>query len=606
MSVHPEITLSEGGTPGSPTIEVSITRPAVTGSVKYIVWYKLAGAAYAVHSTTFAESVSISVATPGNYYVKVQARTVSFVGGKPTTTTTPFSEAPEASIRIIGVVVSYRGDYDAGTTYSYGDMVLYDGSSYVYVNATPAAGKTPPDNMTTYWMMFVGSGDLGLLTVHYPILSGITWTESYPVAAWTEGTVTYDGDDYTVVADDTTYRFIYWDPADPLVFGANDTGAPAGTYLVAYHDIVRQRVIEMTTQMIYDGSRINVIDYTDIPRIQGAYAAGTVYSKGQVVTYAGSSYIFINNVPSAGKTPPENLATYWLILSSKGDTGATGATGATGPQGETGEGVPGPGVVYRGPFNAATAYYYVESVRRDIVTYSGSYWLYKGANGASGAWDSGNWDSFGATFESVATKLLLAEDATILYTLTFGDGVSAGLIQTAAAPGKRIVIDGNTNTIKFYDASNNLVFTLDDTANGYMNIGVTGSNVWIGDGFITMATASGYSVLINSQQTTGDIFTVTGNPTGIVQEKVLNVKGNAVEVGQGNTKMDLTIPKGDLNLTVPVGGGIYMEATKVLGKRVVDARIDDTINTSSWDSTTAGVLDAIRDALITHGLIAAS
>jgi hypothetical protein len=39
---------------------------------------------------------------------------------------------------------------------------------------------------------------------------------------------------------------------------------------------------------------------------------------------------------------------------------------------------------------------------------------------------------------------------------------------------------------------------------------------------------------------------------------------------------------------------------------VVDARADDTINAAAWDATTAGVLDAVRDALIAHGLLAAS
>jgi hypothetical protein len=39
---------------------------------------------------------------------------------------------------------------------------------------------------------------------------------------------------------------------------------------------------------------------------------------------------------------------------------------------------------------------------------------------------------------------------------------------------------------------------------------------------------------------------------------------------------------------------------------VVDARCDDTINTAAMDTTTAGVIDALRDAMISHGLIAAS
>lgn len=45
---------------------------------------------------------------------------------------------------------------------------------------------------------------------------------------------------------------------------------------------------------------------------------------------------------------------------------------------------------------------------------------------------------------------------------------------------------------------------------------------------------------------------------------------------------------------------------KVIGPRVVDARCDDAISTSAMDTTTAGVIDSLRDAMIAHGLIAAS
>jgi hypothetical protein len=44
--------------------------------------------------------------------------------------------------------------------------------------------------------------------------------------------------------------------------------------------------------------------------------------------------------------------------------------------------------------------------------------------------------------------------------------------------------------------------------------------------------------------------------------------------------------------------------TQVVGARVVDARCDDAVN--SGDATTDGVIDALRDAMIAHGLIAAA
>ncbi|CAK0764396.1 hypothetical protein CCP3SC15_300021 [Gammaproteobacteria bacterium] len=51
-------------------------------------------------------------------------------------------------------------------------------------------------------------------------------------------------------------------------------------------------------------------------------------------------------------------------------------------------------------------------------------------------------------------------------------------------------------------------------------------------------------------------------------------------------------------------GDYYHGASKVVGARIIDARIDDAIN--SGDATTDGVIDALRDAMISHGLIAAA
>jgi len=62
----------------------------------------------------------------------------------------------------------------------------------------------------------------------------------------------------------------------------------------------------------------------------------------------------------------------------------------------------------------------------------------------------------------------------------------------------------------------------------------------------------------------------------------------------------------DVNGNIDCTGVIKVDDVQVVSNRVVDARCDDTINTSTWDSTTAGVLDSLRDAMITHGLLSAS
>lgn len=75
--------------------------------------------------------------------------------------------------------------------------------------------------------------------------------------------------------------------------------------------------------------------------------------------------------------------------------------------------------------------------------------------------------------------------------------------------------------------------------------------------------------------------------------------------GQENTAMTLSGPgMGWFDLGVDVDDYYLVAGTKVIGARVVDARCDDVINCG--DAVTDGVIDSLRDAMITHGLIAAA
>ncbi|MCP3409229.1 hypothetical protein [Bradyrhizobium sp. CCGB01] len=56
--------------------------------------------------------------------------------------------------------------------------------------------------------------------------------------------------------------------------------------------------------------------------LRGAYDNVTTYSYGDVQTTSGSSYIYINDTPSAGHAAPN--ATYWNVLASKGADGVDG------------------------------------------------------------------------------------------------------------------------------------------------------------------------------------------------------------------------------------------------------------------------------------------
>lgn len=127
---------------------------------------------------------------------------------------------------------------------------------------------------------------------------------------------------------------------------------------------------------------------------QGAYAGGTAYYPGDIVTYNGSAYV--NILTSTGNLPTNT--TYFSVLASKGDTGATGPQGSTGATGDTGpQGPAGTSFTFQGAWSSATAYAVNDVVVRNSQTYISiqagtnqdpatqtAYWTLMAAKGADG------------------------------------------------------------------------------------------------------------------------------------------------------------------------------------------------------------------------------
>lgn len=87
---------------------------------------------------------------------------------------------------------------------------------------------------------------------------------------------------------------------------------------------------------------------------------------------------------------------------------------------------------------------------------------------------------------------------------------------------------------------------------------------------------------------------------GKVTLYVNNGEGGLAKVLEIKDDGDATFER---SVLVSAFGNYYHSGTQVVGPRVVDARCDDAVN--SGDATTDGVIDALRDAMITHGLIEA-
>jgi hypothetical protein len=171
-----------------------------------------------------------------------------------------------------------------------------------------------------------------------------------------------------------------------------------------------------------------------------------------------SASIVVTHTDSEGTTGQTQTI---LARFTKVNTGITGTPGLNGAEGGVG-----PGVVYRGDWAPNTAYF-SSSIRVDVVRGSDNeYWLAKVGHTSTGtgAVDKpitgtsylNQWRSFGATFSSVATDILLAQDTTITRGLVMGTyGVSdRGFIRSANATalmtGKGYYLD-TTGSMRFGD-----------------------------------------------------------------------------------------------------------------------------------------------------------
>jgi hypothetical protein len=177
---------------------------------------------------------------------------------------------------------------------------------------------------------------------------------------------------------------------------------------------------------------------------RGVWASGVTYYPDDTVTYNGASYINSVTHTSTNDTNintgfPPNATNSWSVFAAAGTSGTAGVSGTNGTAGSGGAngtngvngtngtaGGPGPGVVFRGNYLLGETYFFT-ATRRDIVKSGSTYYLFATSTDEFGttshsAPPSANWTAFGAQFSSVATDILLAQDATITRGLVMGAG----------------------------------------------------------------------------------------------------------------------------------------------------------------------------------------
>ena len=151
-----------------------------------------------------------------------------------------------------------------------------------------------------------------------------------------------------------------------------------------------------------------------------------------------------------------SLQYLWCTVAKKEATGTliqnwSNPTRITGYDGKDGEKGDSPAMVYRGVYST-TNVYYGTSKRVDAVKYNNNYYIARtdAGNGFTNKTptDTNYWNDFGAQFESVATNLLLAENANI------GDWfMSGGKIVSTLSDGNKITLDAKLAKILIESAA---------------------------------------------------------------------------------------------------------------------------------------------------------
>ena len=270
----------------------------------------------------------------------------------------------------------------------------------------------------------------GLLRIKGTIVQSQSGAESYIGCfrgAYSSSYTYYNGDEvtYTVNGLTSTYRYVYATPAKGVV--------PTNT---TYWSVVAK------------GSKGDKGD----DGAKGNYTELRFAKNGSTTSAPSLSKTSLNPSGWSTTTPSVGSSEYlWMTSAVKTGDGKTLVSNWTTPvritpyNGKDGADGSSPVMVYRGIYDSAKSYYGNKN-RLDCVKSGNTYYIARIDAGTFSnivPTNTSKWNSFGASFESVATNLLLAEGANI------GDWfIKGGRIVSTLGTGDIIELDARNNRIK--------------------------------------------------------------------------------------------------------------------------------------------------------------
>lgn len=371
----------------------------------------------------------------------------------------------------------YRGVYNSAYTYYQGDEVSYTvngmTSTYRYIYATPARGVPPTS--TVYWQV-VAQGSKGAdgqdgtsLTVKGTFLAHFTteaeWQASVYPSQYKYGICLIDRDG-DAGAEETRYRIV-------KIYGRPSAGAAAG-WMTRYGDLGDAYVLESDGHLYM----ANESGWKDVGQFKGD--KGDQGDKGD--DGSDGNYTELRFAVNGSTTNPPALNTsalnpsgwtttvptvnkgYYLWFTRAVKTGNGGQLVSnwstpvrmTPQDGKDGASGKSPVMVFRGVYSSSKTYYGNEH-RLDCVKHGNTYYIARidaGTFSTPAPPDSSKWNSFGASFESIATNLLLAEGANI------GDWfISGGKIVSTLTGENKITLDAKNSRIQVVSATSGGIYS---------------------------------------------------------------------------------------------------------------------------------------------------
>ena len=372
-----------------------------------------------------------------------------------------FNSRGDGQLRIKGTIVQsesgsesyigcFRGEYNPSYTYYNGDEVTYTQngmtSTYRYIYETPAKGIAPTDSVHWQIMAQGSKGDKGengtSITInghckgHYANFTELK--EKSTAKTEYDVFIVDDSSDYSETYEGVTRRGY----AAPSVM--TYVNGPDYTWQVLKADEGEGYVDDSTGDLWIAGKTA----WSNKGKIQGGDGDYTElrYAKNGSTTVPPALSKTSRN-PSGWSTDMPTVGTLeylWMtsaVISGEDDTlvrqwstpvRVTPYDGTDGKDGSS------PVMVYRGVYDS-TKTYYGNSNRLDCVKYGDTYYIARidaGTFYGISPADTGKWNPFGASFESVATNLLLAEGANI------GDWfIQGGRIVSTLETGNKVTMD---------------------------------------------------------------------------------------------------------------------------------------------------------------------